>query len=240
MERDMTTLQSHQDVKACFEPWAIRRQAIESNRPLHEEARAAVREKQNAIAPRRLRILDLGCGDAGVIRHAADLMGLAAYCGIDPSESALALARQALEPRVGDLKLICGDIAHEVGCLDGSFDVIMAGYSLHHLDAAGKEHVLGACRRLLAEGGVMIICDLLRRDDETRDSFVLRFAMRIVADCPELEVHERSAMARHILDRDRPETRGWWEAAAARAGYGGFACRRRDDNELYAVLELAG
>jgi SAM-dependent methyltransferase len=99
--------------------------------------------------PREKTVLDYGCGShsgAGLLRR-----GARHVTGIDVSEREIARARaeaadQGIEDRV---ELAVGD-AHRTGFADESFDLIVGGSILHHLEL---ERALREVKRLLRPGG---------------------------------------------------------------------------------------
>lgn len=101
------------------------------------------------LAPRRERALDLGCGP-GKLAH-----GLAPHFEhVDAVDPALPMLRLADDGRHANLAWIHGSA--ETVPLDGSYDLIVAGASIHWMDHAGLFPKLAG---LLADGGVLAVVE---------------------------------------------------------------------------------
>ena len=114
-----------------FSSWTLYQKVIRDNYMYHDEMYQAL---HHALPKdRALRILDLGCGDAHAISKALSDSNVVAYTGIDLSADALTHARANLNVLDCDVTLLEGDLLHELKNLDTSFDIIVAGYSIHYL-----------------------------------------------------------------------------------------------------------
>jgi SAM-dependent methyltransferase len=98
-------------------------------------------------------VLDLGCGDgrlAGLILAARPQV--ASVIAIDRSEPMLAAARArfAGEDRV---RVLRHDLVQPIREL-GSFDAIVSGFAIHHLEHERKQSLFGEVAAMLRPGGV--------------------------------------------------------------------------------------
>ena len=101
---------------------------------------------RRALPPRRVRLLELGCGTGNVL---AALGGFGEAVGMEPHPDLVAAARAAgLDARPGQLPA-------ELPVPDGWAEVVLLLDVLEHLDddAAG----LAAARRALAPGGLLVV-----------------------------------------------------------------------------------
>jgi 2-polyprenyl-6-hydroxyphenyl methylase/3-demethylubiquinone-9 3-methyltransferase len=94
-------------------------------------------------------VLDLGCGD-GLISGALATAG-AAVTGIDPSQTALARARE----RHPDLRFLAPDPDGTLPLPDSSFDVVACVNVLEHV--ADTQRLMSEARRVLAPGARIAI-----------------------------------------------------------------------------------
>ncbi|MFB9688221.1 class I SAM-dependent methyltransferase [Amycolatopsis plumensis] len=100
------------------------------------------------------RVLDVGCGSGY-------LTGLAAEAGAD------ALGVDASEPMIGYCRGTVGSAScrFEVGTAqalpagDGEFDVVLTSLVLHHLPDADQPAALAEMRRVLRDGGRLLLAD---------------------------------------------------------------------------------
>ena len=183
----------------------------------------ALRNRMTELAPQRVKVLQLGCDDASMIVEAAGDVEIETYCGIDPFRPRLTAIRRVLKPRADDLELICGDVAGALDGVTGSFDLILAGRSLHDLSAEQRRRVLRRCRQLIAADGVTIVYDLTHGPDE-RD--------------PDDRVWPADDTITGYVSESLFEA-CWWESVARDSGYGRFDRLCRNATEPVAVYALA-
>jgi SAM-dependent methyltransferase len=107
-----------------------------------------------SIPPACRRALDVGCGEGTLTRELRPVVP--EVVGIDTDEASIAAA-QANSSR-GDIRYVVGDVL-TYPFAPGSFDLVTAVASLHHMDA---ENALGHLSRLLRPGGVLAVVGLAR------------------------------------------------------------------------------
>jgi SAM-dependent methyltransferase len=107
-----------------------------------------------AIPPRCHQALDVGCGTGLLTRKLRRVVP--GVTGVDRDERCIAVARSRGAP--GDITYCCGDFL-DLPLEPGSFDLITAVASLHHMDTAA---CLSRMRDLLRPGGVLVIVGLAR------------------------------------------------------------------------------
>ena len=160
---------------------------------------------------RPLRIVDLGCGDASLAVKSFASERVEHYVGVDLAESSI---KQAVcvstAAWAGRVELICGNLFDALhGMVDGSANVALASYSLHHFSTADKVKLLREIGRVLEPRGVLLWIDAVRNEGESRDEFVNGLAGEIKRDWTLLSVEERQRAAEHVLTSDFPETESW-------------------------------
>jgi ubiquinone/menaquinone biosynthesis C-methylase UbiE len=105
------------------------------------------------LPPAPASVLDLGCGDgrlAGLVMAARD--SIASVVAVDRSEPMLAAARArfAGDPRVAVRE---HDLVDPISAL-GSFDAIVSGFAIHHLEHPRKQALFAEATRMLRPGGL--------------------------------------------------------------------------------------
>ena len=100
-----------------------------------------------------MRVLDAGCG-RGEMLLACHRLG-ARVAGIDYAQAAIEISRQTLQG-VPDAEVVRGSV-DALPWPDGSFDRIVCGDVIEHLDPDQGERALREFRRVLAPGGLLLV-----------------------------------------------------------------------------------
>jgi SAM-dependent methyltransferase len=116
--------------------------------------------KSHIKAPSGSRILDIGCGTAGLLEF---LPKDITYVGYDPSENYIEFAKQKYGAR-GEFH--CGFYEHEQARQQGKFDIIVACAVLHHMDDKDAHALLNLVTQSLAPGGKFFTIDPVYWDSQ--------------------------------------------------------------------------
>lgn len=125
--------------------------------PVHE----SVLQQLHLNAPKRGRLLDVGCGTGRLIVDAAGMYPLCV--GVDPCQRMLEVARGRGVPGT---RFVCARAEH-LPFATGSFDVVTSTMSLRHWQDAGRG--MRELARVLSADGMLVIADA-DIDDETNRS----------------------------------------------------------------------
>jgi SAM-dependent methyltransferase len=126
---------------------------------VHEHLREA--QQQHG---RRLRILDIGCGNGALLRAIGDEDLLESAVGVDVSAAMLAAARnRSTDPAVEFHQVDSPTLPLP----DGSVDVAISFLSFRYLD---WDPVMAEIRRVLAPGGRLLVVDMVERRAQWRDA----------------------------------------------------------------------
>lgn len=206
-------------VKQVFEQRSMYDAIVAGNYMHHAELVAALGAWAKEFG-RPLRIVDIGCGDASLaVKSFADAR-VERYVGVDLAESSIEQARLSAAAWQGRVELICGNLFDALhGMADGSANVVLASYSLHHFSTADKVKLLREIGRVLEPGGALLWIDAVRNEGESRDAYVNGLAGEIKRDWTLLSDEERQRAAEHVLTSDFPETEGWMMEQTAAAGF---------------------
>jgi ubiquinone/menaquinone biosynthesis C-methylase UbiE len=220
-------------VKDTFEQWALYETVVQHDYMLHAELIEAL-GRWAATFGRPLAILDLGCGDAYLATQAFRAATVERYEGVDLSESAAQRARERLAIWPGRASVTNGNLLELIrGVPDGSKNLVLASYSLHHFQSPEKTFILAECHRVLVAGGTLVWIDSVMRDGETRDEYLTRqtdaFRHRWLGLTPE----QREKVVSHVWEADFPETGAWMQAANSAAGFAAGAPLL--DSEFFAA-----
>jgi ubiquinone/menaquinone biosynthesis C-methylase UbiE len=206
-------------VKETFEQWALYEAVVEHDYMLHAELIEAL-GRWAADFGRPLKILDLGCGDAYLATQAFQAADVASYEGLDLSEEAARRARERLQIWPGRSEIKNGNFSELIAHVpDGSKNLVLASYSLHHFHGPQKESILSECRGVLESGGALIWIDSVMRDGETRDQYLARQTDWFRREWTGLTTEQCEQVVAHVWEADFPESAAWMNRATAQAGF---------------------
>lgn len=206
-------------VKEVFEQWAMYDAVVQHDYMRHAELAKAL-GKWAAAFGRPLRIVDLGCGDAGLATSGFRTADVEHYLGVDLSQSSVERARGNLAIWPGRAEIVCGNLAETLHALHAaSANTVLASYSLHHFSTDDKLKLVGEVRRLLVPGGAFIWIDAVRDDDESRDAYVARLTQVMAEDWMGLTPEQRRRGVEHVRASDYPETKSWTLSHVEQAGF---------------------
>lgn len=196
--------------------WRVYRKIYENDYLAHKTLIDTANSWLLKAAGARPRFIDLGCGDGLVARRFLENRSFRSYIGVDGSAQALALAQIELAPFGSRITLIEADLRNYLNTTAaGCCDVLIVSYALHHLLDSEKAAFLQDSRRAMADGGLLILIDLLRPEQESRLDYLDRLCLEADQTWTALEAEERSIATRHIREHDHParlsDLSGWSE-----------------------------
>jgi len=140
---------------------------------------------------RRFAFLDLGCGDATALAPLFQDATPSRYKGVDLSETALALAARTLEALPCPVTLGHGDILAALAEHDALRRDLFQLRAASFGDRA-KGRVLPP---RLAPGGMLLLVDTMREEDETLDDYVRRYCAWLRREWAGLSARRRNLSA---------------------------------------------
>ena len=184
-------------------------------------------------------VLDLGCGDVSPIRKLLQNVDIRHYHGVDESETALSRAGECLSSLDLSFELQHGDLQEVRQQLSDQYDVILASFSLHHLQSVDdKQKVLLGCRRNLRHEGVVVIIDVFPSGGQNREQYLDEWEGLARDTFTALDEMEMSMLLDHARACDFPESVSVYREMAAGAGYASVSCLERDVTGHYRMLIL--
>jgi SAM-dependent methyltransferase len=172
------------------------------------------------------RFLDVGCGAGAMTELALAVAPGAEAVLVDYSEPMLAAAEARLAGTAapGSLRIVRADLrdaAWHGELLDGSFDAVISGLAIHHLDSARKRELFAEVFGLLAPGGMFLNMDVVVVDGPLHGLFDEEMAALAIAHEHEQgggrsdEEVERELLCDDSDDRpDRADSQLEWLRAA--------------------------
>ncbi|SDX98937.1 class I SAM-dependent methyltransferase [Nitrosomonas halophila] len=166
----------------------------------------------------RYRLLDLGCGNARYLASCLKQFPPASYQGIDLSEAALAEASHYLAACKTTVALTQGDLLDAIEAADKTWDVIFTGFAVHHLMPEEKARFFGAAARCLSENGWLIMVDVVREEQQSRENYLRDYLRSMRENWIEIPAGQLEEACTHVHAHDYPETLTTLQAMASAAG----------------------
>lgn len=134
---------------------------------------------------RPARILDLGCGNGNLSVELSALYPKASYILADISEEMLRLSLQRMECFATEVQLKSFD---QLEFEDASLDLVVAGFSLHHVPAEQKRAVFDKMARWLRKGGIFAYGDLMINKSQAEHiSLLIEWESFVLGNYPDEE-----------------------------------------------------
>jgi len=222
-----------------FDEWRAYQKLLEHDYMYHVAFFSRLNREIQKRFNRPIAILDLGCGDVSPIRPMLEELDISLYCGVDQSETALSKAEANLASLDISSRLYPGDLLDTLRTLTACFDVIIASFSLHHLQTTeAKKKVLEECRRVLNPAGLVAIIDVFHAEDETREEYLRRWVDFAKNSYVAMDAMEMTSLVDHVQSNDFPETLSTYQSIGRAAGYGKFEVLKQDREKLNHLVTL--
>ncbi|WP_353570860.1 SDR family oxidoreductase [Candidatus Albibeggiatoa sp. nov. BB20] len=197
--------------------WTIYRKVVDLNLLSHKEIAATL--KQFLITPyeQPISLLDLGCGDALIPSQILVDVPISSYTGVDLSSFALSCAKKNMVTCHFEKDFVEGNLTEVVAKYQGKFDVIIAGYSIHHLSLKDKQSLFISARKALKQNGYFLIYDAVCESGEKREDYLKRHWG--MYKHPKVTEAEHNLIYDHLKSDDYPES---LETLAELANSSGF------------------
>lgn len=113
-----------------------------------------------ARTPRPVRrVLDLGAGTGRLTALALERFPEAGAAAMDGSQAMLEQARARLSRYAGRVSFHCRSFESLLDGVEGSYDLIVSSFALHHLDHADMRRLLRRLRAALLPEGQLVVAD---------------------------------------------------------------------------------
>lgn len=200
--------------------WQIYQEIIKYNYMFHHEISAALQNSFKDFKPnQKLRILDLGCGDASMVLPLLTTDRVVDYVGCDLSQPALDVAHPHLEAQRIHHKLICDDMVRvAVEQPADSYDVVFSSYALHHLNAIDKQKIVESVARVLAPQGRFILIDIFRAPSEDRAAYMRHYMGKLKESWDKISLEAQSLVINHATEYDFPEHSEFYQLLCEKVG----------------------
>ena len=205
--------------KSFFDTWDTYQKVVAGDYMFHREIGVALKRVLRAqFGGQPFSILDLGCGDASTLTPLLEGLALQRYKGVDLSETALALAAENLKALACPVDLAHADILAALAAESVAYDVIYSSFALHHLPTAQKAEFFQLAAQKLNKGGVLLLVDVVREEDETLEVYHERYCDWLRRGFSALNGDEKNLICDHIVNNDLPDPCSVLQAQARAAG----------------------
>jgi len=126
----------------------------------------------------------------------------------------------------------------KIGSIDSRFDLIVAGYSIHHLNAVEKKNLFNILRSKLSFNGFLIVYDIVSEEKESREAFLNRSAEFVTSEWTQFTSQQSETLKEHILNNDYPESWTSWSSIALESGYATTNLLYRDSKKLFGIMKF--
>jgi SAM-dependent methyltransferase len=210
---------SERSSASFFDTWDTYQQVVACDYMFHREIGTELNLLLRAQCKGRpFSILDLGCGDAATLTPLLEGLALQRYKGVDLSDTALALAAENLKALSCPAELAHADILAALAAETFIYDVIYSSFALHHLPTAQKAEFFLLAAQRLKKGGMLLLVDVVREEDETLEVYYRRYCGWLRSSWSALSEDEQNFVCDHIVNNDLPDPCSILEAQAQAAG----------------------
>lgn len=195
------------------ESWNVYQKLIAENYMMHREFGTKL---SDVLAPFKAApsfdILDLGCGDARLMAGQLQSFDHFHYKGFDLSETALLYAQQNTSSLKGKVNLVNGPMEELIDYETTLFDIIHSSFAIHHLSEEKKQALIMSCAEKLKDDGVLIIADVFRKDNQSRENYLEEYLDVVNNKWTALNESDREIIVNHISLYDFPSVLSDFEA----------------------------
>ena len=228
------------DISIFLNQWEIYQYVVNANFMAHQQIKAHLKTSLKQRYSNPFSVLDLGCGDASMMADVLQNSAVSSYMGIDLSAAALTIAVENTQKKslqagfeVGDLKDFTQMIQEK------TFDVIVAGFSLHHLLAEEKQTFFQQSRAALNQGGMLVLYDVVRQHEESRSTYLDRYCHHIGQQWQGLTAEMVTVIEGHIRSSDYPQSLQELQTMAVSAGFTSVSVGYSDTSAFHQLLYLS-
>ncbi len=231
----------HHELTWFSKRWNVYKNVINHNYLYHYDIHSCLHKIfAGYFSQKPFSLLDLGCGDASFIANTLKSTTVSRYYGIDLSDVALKEATKNLAGSGFQSTLLRGNVAESIVGLQEGFDAIVCGYSLHHLTIQEKDTVFSNCRRILREGELLLIYDIIRKRNESRDEYLNRYWNVSERSWTNISRDEMALLKAHSLESDFPDDEDYFPNQARKYGFKRVETPYQDIHETVALMCLYG
>jgi cyclopropane fatty-acyl-phospholipid synthase-like methyltransferase len=225
--------------RAIFtQQWALYRRFVDADSESH---RAFFGILHDLVVARTqgFSFLDLASGDAFCSVDALAGTAIADYTAVDLSEQALELAAKNAVSLGCPFRVIAADFQDFLEVPQRTWDVILIGFSLHHLVGEDKLTFARKLRPAVAAKGEWIFFEPILSGGEARASYLERWKGCLDRHWTGFSMDEKALIWGHVSECDYPESPERFEEIARRAGFSACEHLSTDPYGFYCAFRAS-
>lgn len=200
--------------------WSIYQQILDANYMFHREISSELNQFcQRYFAGQAIKLIDLGCGDASQSIPVMNSLTIKHYTACDVSQIALDLAAVNLDQTAWPYSLNCQDMLTGLNTLNHTVDLIYCSFSMHHLNTAQKQQLFTAASRVLNQGGLFLLVDVVRDEEQTLSNYHQAYLDYAQQHWTQINSNDFATLSQHVSSSDLPEPFSQLKALAKQAGF---------------------
>lgn len=216
-----------------FEQWNIYQNIIKHNYMCHQEIIEVLKDELSD--KKEFSVLDLGCGDSYVLKHSINETQNISYTGVDSSNAALEFSKKNLDTPQVKAEHICGDFLEMLEKLEGTYDLIILGYSLHHLSSEDKKRFFALIAKVIDKEGKFLFYDIYAKENESSSDYLDRACYLYREKWVEISCHEMDKIVKHVTENDLVEQESFYKKVVKESGLSKIEKKFMDKDELFAI-----
>lgn len=203
----MSQDQNLSPVEIFLKSWQVYQEIIQHNYMFHREISASARTAFEKFSQgKTLNMLDIGCGDSSMALPLLATDKIKCYKGCDLSQPALTIATKQLSTLDISFELQCDNMLHFMSeQAEASTDLLLASYSIHHLDTKEKQQLIFEAARVLSPGGHFLLIDIFREAHEDHADYIENYVDRLRNTWTNLSSTSQDLVIDHATQYDFPE-----------------------------------
>jgi 16S rRNA G966 N2-methylase RsmD len=203
--------------------WAVYRRFVDAGYMSHRSFYGMLHDLV-AARTKPFSLLDLASGDASWSVGALAGTGIIDYTAVDLSKQALELAAKNAASLRCDAQVIARDFRDYLESPPRTWDIILIGFSFHHLVGEDKLSFARKLRNALGAEGEWIFFEPILDGGESRARYLERWKECLDQHWTGFTLEEKAIIWRHVSQCDYPESPERFEEIARQAGFA--ACER--------------
>ncbi|WP_172806825.1 class I SAM-dependent methyltransferase [Endozoicomonas arenosclerae] len=193
------------EVDIFNDQWHCYRWMVDNNIMGHQQLmQLAAGKLRDYFTNKKVRLLDLGCGDASVTAEMTRELPLSSYTAVDLVDSVLKMAEENMT-RPGVKTLFKQSNIFAPLPVEGYYNLMFSSYAIHHGSLEEKQALFSEMRTKAEPGCLFLMIDAILPKDLNREQY-LKSVNRYFKSLPDLNKEWLNFVLDHVNQFDFPES----------------------------------